>query len=157
MKAPEPISPAHIVREFKCSHDSLNVWLHERALKNELIGASRTFVICLPETKRVIGYYCLSQGAIGHELLSAKDKRNMPDPLPATILGRLAIDKDWAGKGLGTVLLQDAIRRSKQASLQAASKGVFVQALDENAANFYVKFGFKILPTDPLYLILSLT
>jgi GNAT superfamily N-acetyltransferase len=157
MRAPEPLSKAHILQDFNSSRASLNAWLIDRALANEEQGASRTFVICEGDTQKVIGYYCLAQGAIGHDAVSAKFKKNMPNPLPVTVLGRLAIDQSFAGKGLGMALLRDAVLRSRLASKQAASRGIFVQALDEKAAGFYLKFGFTRSPTQPLYLMLSLT
>jgi predicted N-acetyltransferase YhbS len=157
MRAPEPLTKAHILHGFNSTRTSLNAWLIDRALANEEQGASRTFVICAGGTQKVIGYYCLTQGAIGHDAVSAKFKRNMPNPLPVTVLGRLAVDQAWAGKGLGAALLKDAVLRSRLAAVQAASRGIFVQALDEEAATFYLKFGFTRSPSEPLYLMLSLT
>lgn len=156
MRAPEPLNKAHILSEFNCTRASLNAWLVDRAMANEAQGASRTFVICEGESAMVIGYYCLTQGAIGHDAVSAKFKRNMPNPLPVTVLGRLAIDKNHAGKGLGMALLKDAVLRSRLAALHAASRGIFVQALDDEAAAFYLKFGFTRSPSQPLHLMLSL-
>lgn len=156
MRAPEPLSKAHILDTFHCSRESLNSWLIDRAMANEEQGASRTFVICEGDSQNVIGYYCLTQGALGHDVVSAKFKRNMPNPLPVTVLGRLAIDQNHAGKGLGIALLKNAVLRARLAAQHAASRGVFVQALDEEAAGFYVKFGFTRSPSQPLYLMLSL-
>lgn len=156
MRAPEPLSNAHILSEFNSTRASLNAWLIDRAVANEEQGASRTFVICEGESHEVIGYYCLTQGAIGHDVVSAKFKRNMPNPLPVTVLGRLAVDQNHAGQGLGIALLKDAILRSRLAAQLAASRGVFVQALDEEAATFYLKFGFTRSPSQPLFLMLSL-
>lgn len=157
MRAPEPLSKVHILQGFNCTRASLNAWLINRAMANEEQGASRTFVICEGDTQKVIGYYCLAQGAIGHDAVSAKFKKNMPNPLPVTVLGRLAIDQNYAGKGLGIALLKDAVLRSRLAAAHAASRGIFVQALDEEAAGFYLKFGFTRSLTQPLYLMLSLT
>jgi GNAT superfamily N-acetyltransferase len=157
MRAPEPLSKAHILHGFNSTRASLNVWLVDRALANEEQGASRTFVICEGDSQIVIGYYCLAQGAIGHDAVSAKFKNNMSNPLPVAVLGRLAIDQSHAGKGLGMALLKDAVLRSRLASIQAASRGIFVQALDEEAAGFYLKFGFIRSTSQPLYLMLSLT
>jgi GNAT superfamily N-acetyltransferase len=157
MRAPEPLNRAHIVSGFNSTRSSLNAWLIDRAISNEEQGASRSFVICEGDTQKVIGYYCLAQGAIGHDDVSAKFKRNMPNPLPVTVLGRLAVDQNHAGKGLGVALLKDAVLRSRLAAMQAASRGIFVQALDEEAAAFYLKFGFTRSPSQPLYLMLSLT
>jgi GNAT superfamily N-acetyltransferase len=157
MRAPEPLTKAHILTGFNSARASLNAWLIDRAMSNEERGASRTFVICEGNTQVVVGYYCLAQGAIGHDAVSAKFKKNMPNPLPVTVLGRLAVDQSYAGKGLGMALLKDAVLRARLASVHAASRGVFVQALDEEAAAFYLKFGFTRSPSEPLYLMLPLT
>lgn len=156
MRAPQPLSNAHVITDFQSTRPSLNEWLTTRAMANEAQGASRSFVICEGDGNKVIGYYCLTQGAIGHDIVSAKFKRNMPNPLPVTVLGRLAVDHRHAGKGLGMALLKDAVLRSRLAALQAASRGLFVQALDEEAVGFYIKFGFSRSPSQPLYLMLSL-
>lgn len=156
MRPPEPLNRLHDIKDFNSSRDSLNNWLKQRAVANEEQGASRTFVICDGDSKRVIGYYCLAQGAVGHDVVSAKFKKNMPNPIPVTVLGRLAVDQAWARKGLGMALLKDAVLRSRQAATMIGSRGMFVQALDEEAATFYLKFGFTSSPTQPLYLMLSL-
>ena len=154
MRAPEPLTKAHVLNGFNSTRASLNAWLIDRAMANEEQGASRKFVICDGDTQNVIGYYCLAQGAIGHDAVSAKFKKNMPNPLPVTVLGRLAVDQRHAGKGLGVALLKDAVLRARLAALQAASRGIFVQALDQEAASFYLKFGFTRSPSEPLYLML---
>lgn len=79
----------------------------------------------------------------------------MPDPIPVTLLGRLAVDQRSAGKGLGSALLQDAFLRARKASEIVASRGLMVHALDEEAKSFYVKFGFLTSPTMPMLLIKS--
>ncbi len=157
MRAPEPLTKTHVLTGFNSARASLNGWLIDRAMSNEEQGASRTFVICEGNTQNVIGYYCLAQGAIGHDAVSAKFKKNMPNPLPVTVLGRLAVDQSHAGRGIGIALLRDAVLRARLASVHAASRGIFVQALDEEAASFYLKFGFSRSPSEPLYLMLALT
>lgn len=157
MRAPEPLTKAHVLTGFNSARVSLNAWLIDRAMGNEEQGASRTFVICEENTQNVISYYCLAQGAIGHDAVSAKSKKNMPNPLPVTVLGRLAVVQSHAGKGLGVALLKDAVLRARLASIQVASRGIFVQALDEEAASFYFKFGFTRSPSEPLYLMLPPT
>jgi GNAT superfamily N-acetyltransferase len=156
MRAPEPLEASHVLEGFNSGSLSLNRWLKERAMFNEREGASRTFVICDGDTQDVIGYYCLAQGAIGHDAVSAKFKRNMPNPIPVTVLGRLAVDSRFAGQGLGSALLKDAVLRCKAAGKIAGARGIFVQALDEDAAGFYVKFGFARSPVNGLWLMMGL-
>ena len=133
MRAPEPLTKTHVLTGFNSARASLNGWLIDRAMSNE------------------------EQGAIGHDAVSAKFKKNMPNPLPVTVLGRLAVDQSHAGRGIGIALLRDAVLRARLASVHAASRGIFVQALDEEAASFYLKFGFSRSPSEPLYLMLALT
>jgi GNAT superfamily N-acetyltransferase len=156
LRAPEPLNASHVLLEFHSANLSLNRWLKERAVFNEREGASRTFVICDRDTQDVIGYYCLAQGAIGHNAVSAKFKRNMPNPIPVTVLGRLAVDARFAGQGLGSALMKDAVLRCKAAAKIAGARGIFVQALDEEAAGFYVKFGFVRSPVNGLWLVMGL-
>jgi GNAT superfamily N-acetyltransferase len=156
MRAPEPLEASHVLEGFNSASLSLNRWLKERAMFNEREGASRTFVICERESNHVMGYYCLAQGAIGHDVVSAKFKRNMPNPIPMTVLGRLAVDVRFTGRGFGQALLKDAVLRCRAAGKIAGARGIFVQALDEEAAGFYVKFGFVRSPVNGLWLVMGL-
>src|SRR5215469_4101572 len=102
---PEKLSSDQDVSEFDSGEPALDDWLRRRALQNETNGASPTYVVCLG--KRVVGYYTLSAGAIGHTQAPGRIKRNTPDPVPVIILGRLAVDKTFHGQGVGTGLLRD--------------------------------------------------
>lgn len=155
MRAPEPLSVVHALDSFESTRPQLDAWLKTRALANETFGASRTYVLCKSDSSVVVGFYCLSQGAIGHSQVSSKFRRNMPDPIPVTLLGRLAVGKTWTGKGLGGAMLQDAVLRSRQVATIVASRGMLVHALDEEAAGFYQKFGFTRSAALPLMLVLS--
>lgn len=101
------ISSEHELNDFDSGESSLNEWLKKRALKNQASGGSRCFILC--NGKKVIGYYTLSAGAIHHDTAPKAMRRNMPDPLPVLLLGRLAIDKNYHNKGLGSALLRDAM------------------------------------------------
>ncbi len=155
MKPPEPLALHHGLDSFESARPVLNIWLKTRARINETYGASRTFVVCAEKGHDVIGYYCLSQGAIGHEQVSSKFRRNMPDPIPVTLLGRLAVDQRFAGKGLGAALLKDAVLRAKHAATIVASRGMIVHALDDEAATFYARYGFVGAPKMPLLMVLG--
>lgn len=154
MFAPTLLSTSHELDAFSCGKPVLDDWLKKRARTNQTGGASRTFVVA--EGNRVIGFYCLSSGAIAAIDAPGSVRRNMPDPIPMTILGRLAVDQDFQGKGVGPALLQDAILRAGQAAAIIGIRGVMVHALDEDAKGFYEYYGFKASPTDPMALILSL-
>lgn len=139
---------------FACGIESLDDWLKKRALPNQVNGASRTYVVA--EGKKVVGYYCLASGAL--EIIDAPSsiRRNMPNPVPVAILGRLAVDKSCQGKGLGVALLQDAVGRTAQAGGIVGIRGLLVHALSDGAKAFYEHHGFIASPTQPMTLILSL-
>src|SRR4030067_798396 len=101
---PDPITADHALADFDCGEPSLNEWLKKRALKNHSGGASRCFVVC--NGKTVIGYYYLSAGAISHEAAPKAVRRNMPNPLPVLLLGRLAIDRHHHNQGIGQALVR---------------------------------------------------
>lgn len=130
LTAPHPITAAHDLSRFDCGVPVLNDWLRERALKNES-RFSRSYVVC--DGARVAGYYCLSAGAMQREAAPGKLRRNAPDSVPVSIIGRLAVDRDYAGRGLGASLLADALRRIAGAAQSIGIAAVLVQAKDEAA------------------------
>lgn len=152
LSAPALLGEAHDLQLFDSGHDSLDEWLCRRARANQVSGASRTYVVC--EGERVIGYYCLSSGALADA--SGAVLRNMPDPVPTAVLGRLAIDRNWQGKGLGAALLQDAVLRTGQAAHIMGIRDPLVHAISEEARAFYEHYGFTASPANPMTLLLSL-
>ena len=134
LRAPEPITAAHDLSQFDCGVPVLNDWLRERALKNES-RFSRSYVVC--EGARVAGFCCLSAGAVQREAAPGKLRRNAPDSVPVSIIGRLAVDRDYAGHGLGASLLADALRRIAGAAQSIGIAAVLVQAKDEAARAWY--------------------
>lgn len=154
LRAPEPIAAAHDLSDFDCGNEDLNDWLKRRALASEGRSA-RTTVLC--DGARVAGYYCLATGAIERESLSsAKLRKNLPDPIPILVLGRLAIARDCQGRGLGRALLKDAILKAITASEIAGVRALVVHAVDNAAANFYKKYGFVPSPLNPRALLLPI-
>ena len=152
--APEPITTSHLIESFTCNIPVLDEWLKRRALKNEVSGASRTFVVS--HDGQVIGYYTLATGSIEHRDAPKKIRRNMPDPIPVMVLGRLAVDQQWQHAGLGRGLLKDAVLRSLSVSQHAGVKALLVHALSEDAKTFYVRSGFLESPLDPMTLVIPL-
>lgn len=152
--APELLTIDHQTGDFSCGIESLDDWLKRRAHANQISGASRTYVVCAGTT--VAGYYCLASGALALNSAPSPLRRNMPDPIPVAILGRLAVDRVWQGNGLGVALLQDAVIRTSQAANILGIRGVLVHALTLEAKTFYEHHGFIASPTQPLTLILSL-
>lgn len=152
--APIPIDAGHIADSFDCGVPTLNQWLHRQALKNEASGASRTFVVCFEE--KVVGYYALATGSVFRRQTPGKIKREMPEPIPVMVLGRLAVDLSWQGSGLGSGLLRDAVLRTYTVSKQVGVRALLVHALSEDAKDFYLRHGFMQSPIDPMTLMLSL-
>ena len=152
--APTPISDRHVVSDFDCGQISLDDWLKKRAVKNESTGASRTFVVC--DDNVVIGYYTLAVGAVTREEASGKVRRNMPEPIPVMILGRLAVDLQWQGNKIGAGMLKDAILRTLIVAEQAGIRAMLVHALSEGAKQFYLQCGFHESPLNEMTLMITL-
>ncbi|HEX6119400.1 MAG TPA: GNAT family N-acetyltransferase [Dongiaceae bacterium] len=141
IRPPEPISAAHDLTQFDCGNQDLNDWLRQRALASEGRSA-RTFVLC--EGRRVAGYYSLATGSIERDgLPGAKLRRNLPEAIPIIVLGRLAVDLSCRGRGFGAGLLKEAILKTIMASEIAGVRALVVHAIDDTAAAFYRKYGFR--------------
>lgn len=152
--APTALAEIHDLELFQSGNESLDQWLKRRARANQISGASRTYVVA--DGARVVGYYCLSSG--GLDLVEAPGgiRRNMPDPIPMAILGRLAVDLNWQGKGLGVALLQDAVLRTGEAAAILGIRGILVHAISDDAKAFYEHYGFQASPKNPMTLVFSL-
>ena len=136
LSAPVHLTAGHDLSNFDCGEPALNDWLQHRALKNES-RFSRTYVVC--EGNRVVAYFCISAGAVGRAAAQNKVRRNAPDTIPVSVIGRLAVSRDHAGKGLGADILSDALRRIAVASQSIGIGAVLVQAKDEAAKRFYIR------------------
>lgn len=154
LSAPEPLTVDHQLDQFSSGQATLDSWLKTRALKNEREGASRTYVVCVE--KAVVGYYALAVGSVIASKAPGKIKRNMPDPIPVMVLGRLAIDQTRQNQGIGSALLRDAIFRTLQAAEIGGIRALMVHAIDEAAARFYGHRGFMLSPSDPDTLMITL-
>ncbi|OGT47883.1 MAG: GNAT family N-acetyltransferase [Gammaproteobacteria bacterium RIFCSPHIGHO2_12_FULL_38_11] len=155
LTAPSLLSDEHDVDSFDCSEPTLNDWLKKRAAKNNASDASRCFVIC-NENNEVVGYYSLSAGAISRELAPKSMQRNMPDSLPVLVLGRLAIDKNYHNKGLGSALLRDAMIRSVNIAQDAGVFAILIHSLSDKAKQFYISRGLVESPLQPMTLFMTL-
>ena len=136
LAAPVPLTAAHDLSAFDCGEAALNDWLRQRALRNES-RFSRTYVVC--EGNRVIACFCISAGAVQRAAAPGKVRRNAPDTIPVSVIGRLAVSRDRAGKGLGADILADALRRIAVASQSIGIGAVLVHAKDEAAKHFYMR------------------
>ena len=155
MGAPERIRSEHDLSSFRSGVAVLDDWLKRRALPNEQTGASRTYVV-RAGGKRVVGYYALANGGVAAEAATGRTRRNMPDPVPVMVLGRLAVDEAYQGCGIGRGLLRDAILRTVQAAEIGGIRAMLVHAISEEAKRFYEACGFSESPLDPMTLRITM-
>ena len=148
--APRPIKDGDAVQDFACGKQPLDDFLKQRAVKNEG-KASRTYVVrsaAGEDAGKVVAYYSLAAGAVAHNDAPAWAKRNMPNPIPVFVLGRLAVDARHQGRGLGKALLKEAIQRTLEASRTIGARALVIHAIDDEAVGYYTPFGFRRFPTD---------
>jgi len=143
------------VANFDCGQASLNRWLADQAVRNQESGASRTFVT-IAEDGAIAGYYALSSFSVARAAAGPPAEDDPPDPVPVSLIGRLAVDHRFAGLGLGQSLLKDAVRRAIDVSLQVGNTAVLVSTANDIVIGFYRRFGFRPLPGAPATLFLTL-
>lgn len=153
---PRPIEPSDNTTDFDSGEESLDRYLANRALTNHLADLGRCYVCVDSDTDQVLAYYTLSAVAVEHADLPGKVRRNAPNPVPAVLMGRLAVDTRAQGLGLGRFLVRDAILCTLAAAERIGVRILLVHALHEQAATFYEQLGFNRSPTDPLHLYLLL-
>lgn len=149
---PRPLRPDDEIAAFDCGREELNGWLVRRALRSERERDARTYVTCETDGGRVAGYYCLAVSSVAPSTASDALSRNAPAPIPAVLLGRLAVDREFQGARLGTSLLQDAVVNATTAAERIGLRALIVDALDDSAAAFYARHGFKPFTGQPLRL-----
>lgn len=153
-RGPELLTPGHRTNTFDCGDDPLNEWLRRRALRNQADGASRTWVVA--DGARVAAYYASSTAALAREEAPGRIRRNQPDPLPAMLLGRLAVDREHQCQGLAAALLKHFLLKALEVAQLTGLRLVLVHAKDAQAAAFYRHFNFESAPFDDLTLMLLL-
>lgn len=153
---PRPLVAGDRVSDFHCGEEALDSWLRGRARSNERSGASRTMVSTTRDG-RVAGYYCLSSSSVVRDAVPTELSRQQPDPIPVVLLGRLAVDEEFAGRGLGVSLLQHATSRAIEAAEAIGIRAILVHAMTEEVVPFYERFGFTRFPGQDrtLYLLLA--
>lgn len=145
----EFLSNNHNKKDFDCGHERLNNYLGNQAgqdIKRKLAGC---FVLAVKDSNLIQGYYTLSNNSIPLENLPESIKKKLPksySSIPTTLLGRLAIDIKFQGKGIGKILLIDALKRSYETSKEIGSFAVVVDPIDEGAEKFYNNYDFIRLP-----------
>jgi GNAT superfamily N-acetyltransferase len=153
-----PLSNQHDRKSFDCGEQSLNQYLYSYASQDVRRRVNRVFVASTQNAPRqVIGYYSLSAGSLEAADLPEELRRRLPKyPVPVVLLGRLAVAKSHQGDGIGSILLGDALQRVAEASQVMAVYAVVVDALNNQAADFYRQFGFIPLPSQPRKLFLPM-
>lgn len=156
--APERLRAQHDVSRFdNGKHSSLDAWLKSRALASEGLSA-RTYVVCPLDTpQRVIGYYSISTAMEQRlSLPTAMIRKAMPDQVPLLLIGRLAVDREYQGKGLGADLLHDGVRRCLEVSEIAGVRAIVTHAIDDDAVRFYQRHGFVLSPLGERVMLLPI-
>lgn len=154
LAAPVPLTANHDLADFDCGEPVLNDWLRHRAGGNES-RFSRTYVVC--DGGRVVAYVSISAGAVERAAAPGKLRRNAPDAIPVSVIGRLAVDRAYAGRGIGGDLLADALRRIAVASRSIGVAAVLVHAKDDAAKRFYLaRAEFLEYPADSRTLFLPI-
>jgi len=155
LSAPEPLAASHDVSEFSCGYSTLDNWLKTRALSNQQKGF--TAVMVVHQDGRVVGYYGLAPTAVVPSVLPRSIRTGQPpDPVPCLLLGQIATDLQWAGRGIGTGLLKHALARCVQAASLIGGRALMVNAIDDEAARFWARRGFIASKDDPLILFRSI-
>jgi GNAT superfamily N-acetyltransferase len=145
----------HDRQGFDCVRQELNIWLRQVAGQHQEKGLSKTFVaIREEEPVRICGYFALTLAELENRHLPKVWRKKLPRRIPCVRLGRLAVDKTFQGKGLDELLLLNAMRRTRIISTEAGGIGLFVDALNNQSAEYYRRFGFVPAPDNPLLLLL---
>ena len=151
-----PLAGSHDRQGFDCGRQALNDWLRQVARQHQDKGLSKTFVAIREiEPVRICGYYALTLAELENRHLPDAWRKKLPRRFPGVRLGRLAVERQCQGKGLGELLLIDALTRARRIHAEAGGIGLFVDALDQQAAQYYRRFGFESAPDNPLLLFLS--
>jgi GNAT superfamily N-acetyltransferase len=154
LAAPEPLAAHHKLDSFDSGVATFDDWLKRRAAANQTSGASRTYVVC--NAGQVVGYYALASHAVAAVAATGRVRRNMPEPVPVVVLGRLAIARSHQGQGLGRALFQDAARRVMHAADAIGIRALLVHALSDEAKAFHLRLGLDASPLDPMTLMVTL-
>ena len=155
ISAPEILTAGHDLASFDCGKPTLNAWLRTRALANQRNGF--TVVVVVHDALRVVGYYGLSPTAVEPSVLPRRIRTGQPpNPIPCLLLGQLAMDQAYAGRGIGTALVGHALERAVLGARLTGGRALLVRAIDEDAIGFWMRRGFLPSPVDPYLLFRSL-
>jgi GNAT superfamily N-acetyltransferase len=151
-EGPALLEASHDVDRFDCGDETLNRWLRTKARHNQREGGSRTWVVL--DERRVVAFYASSTAVLMRSRAPKRAARNQPDPLPAVLLGRLAVDTEHKGRGLAAALLKHFVLKSLEVAELTGVRLLLVHAKNETARQFYMKYGFEPSPVDDMTLIM---
>lgn len=151
-EGPVLLGADHIVEDFDCGEELLNEWLRTKALRNQRDGGSRTWVVL--DGRRVVACYASSTAVLMRSHATKRAARNQPDPLPAVLLGRLAVDADYQGRGLAAALLKHFVLKSLEIAELTGVRLLLVHAKNDAARRFYLRYGFEASPVNDMTLML---
>jgi GNAT superfamily N-acetyltransferase len=151
---PRLLTGSDNLSSFASTNREMNNWLHKQALVNQNSGAAKTYIIATTEGQ-IVGYYSIAAGAVARQSAIWSLRHNPPDPIPVGVIGRLAVDKEWSGRGVGAGLLKDAVLRIAGAAQIIGIRAIIVHSLPEALA-FYTRFGFVESKLEPLLLMYPL-
>lgn len=153
----EPLSTDHETAEFDCGSEAQTAWLRRHALQASQSDTSKVYVVCLAGARRVVGYYALAAGSVGHDSAPPRIAKGLGRyPIPIILLTRLGVDVGEQGRGLGSALVRDALLQTASIADRVGVRALLVHAETPDAAEFYrgIDPGFEPAPTDPLHLVL---
>jgi GNAT superfamily N-acetyltransferase len=150
---PVHLGQSHTVEGFDCGDEVLNRWLVSRALSNQHGGSSRTWV-GTDHAGQVVAFYSSSTATVLHREAGGRYRRNQPDPLPALLLGRLAVDRKHAGEGLGNALVKHFLLKALEVAELVGVRLLLVHAANWEAVHYYQQFGFEPSPVDDLTMMM---
>lgn len=154
VSAPVRLDDSHDLDRFACGVQPLDDWLKRRAHGNGASGASQTYVACVD--RQVVAFYALAAGSVQVTAAPGRFRRNMPDPVPVVVLGRLAVDVTRKGQGIGRALFKDAGLRVLNAAEIIGVRGLLVDAISDDAKDFYLAVGMTVSPLAPMTLMVTL-
>ena len=152
-RGPALLESSHQIVEFRSDVVALDIWLRTRALANQSLGTSRTWVVTDTETDEVVGYYASSTASVLRAIVPNALRRNQPEEMPAVLLGRMAVDHRHQGRGLGSSMLKHLFLKVQEISAVVGVRLILVHAKSEDARAFYEHFGFESSPQDRLTLV----
>jgi GNAT superfamily N-acetyltransferase len=151
---PEPLDRGHPINGFECGEGSLDIWLARHARAASGAGSAKTYVVTDAEQeRRVVGYQALTAASVENREATQRATKGMGQyRIPAVLLSRLAIDRSVQARGIGALLLADAMRRAVAVSEEIGVRLLLAHALNDGARTFYMKYGFEESPSDAMNL-----